>query len=194
MTAVGGLLLLLDERPAPRLDGLSLPPLVATGSASDIESIFGTRAPLNRSRWTGIVIHHSGATAGSPASIAAEHEALNFRGLGHQFLIGNGNGMEDGQLYVGFRWMDQLPGAHAGGPQGDAHNLHSISICLVGNGDRRPFTAAQYRRLVELVTALCRELDIPAEAVRLHSEIAPTTDPGQLFHAAEFRRDLRRDL
>ncbi|MFN7022637.1 MAG: peptidoglycan recognition family protein, partial [Phycisphaerales bacterium] len=140
MTLVGGLLLMLDGRPVPRLDGLSLSPLAATGWVqTEIDPVRITRRPIDRERWQAIVIHHSGSTVGTPASIEAENLSRNIKGLGHHFIIGNGNGMEDGQIHVGYRWLDQLPGAHAAGPNGHAYNLRSISICLVGDGNRRPF-------------------------------------------------------
>lgn len=191
MTVVGGLLLVLDKNPAPRADGLSLAPLAAAGSTNSIASIWNTQKPIARNNWSGIVIHHSGSTVGSHVTIEAEHQARKFRGLGHHFVIGNGNGMVNGELNVGYRWLDQLPGAHAGGENGQHHNLHSISICLVGDGNRRGFTAAQMKRLVELVGTLCRELDIPKDKVFLHSEIAPTNDPGSLFPELDFRRELQ---
>lgn len=190
MSSVTVILMALSGRPVPRLDGVSLPPLAAAGGIAPVESVFRTRAEIEDGRWLGIVVHHSGSPVGSPASIAAEHEALNFRGLGHHFVIGNGRGMDDGELHVGYRWLEQLPGAHAGGPRGDWHNLHSISICLVGDGNRRPFTVSQIRRLVQLVAALCRELEIPPENVLLHSEIAPASDPGVYFPAAAFRGQI----
>lgn len=184
MTAVGGLLLGLDWKPAPRMDGLSLSPLAAAttgGSAAD--PLLRTRRPMDVARWQAIVIHHSGSVVGSPASISREHEDQGIKGLGHHFVIGNGQGMDDGQLHIGYRWLDQLPGAHASGPNGDWFNLQSISICLVGDGERRTFTPAQINRLRELVSVLCREMDIPRDRVYLHSQIAPVTDPGRLFPA-----------
>jgi hypothetical protein len=190
MTVVGGLLLALDNQPAPRTDGLSMAPLLAAGAPDDIEAIFQTWKPLKKGGWQGIVIHHSGAIVGSNETIEAEHQARNFRHLGHHFVIGNGNGMKDGRIHAGYRWMDQLPGAHAGGEQGQFHNLHSISICLVGDGNRRVFTPTQMRRLVDLVSRLCRELDIPRDKVLLHSQIANTNDPGGLFPEVEFREAL----
>jgi len=193
MTVVGGSLMALEGRPAPRVDGFILSPLVEAGEPNSIESIFRTvRKPLDRERWTGIVIHHSGSPIGNGTTIASEHEAMGLRGLGHHFVIGNGNGMQDGAIVAGYRWLDQLPGAHAGGKDGDAHNLHSISICLVGDGNRRQFTQTQYSQLVQLTAALCRELKIPVEHVYLHSQIAPTSDPGVLFPMAEFVRDVSR--
>lgn len=187
MTLVGGSLLALQGRPAPRLDGLSLSAPVAAAARSPAEAALNTRIPLDKARWSGIMIHHSGNNSGSAASIQAQHERLNFRGLGHHFIIGNGAGMGDGEIHVGYRWLEQLPGAHAAGPEGQRHNLETISICLVGDGNRRPFTPAQMRRLVELVTGLQAELGLPANRIILHRDAAAVDDPGRLFPELEFR-------
>lgn len=194
MTVAGGLLWVLDDGPAPRLDGLALRPLVAAAGPSSIEAVFQTRASLDKSRWKAIVIHASGSPVGSPASISAGQKAMNLSGLGYQFVIGNGRGMDDGELHVGYRWLDQLSGAHAAGPQADWYNDHAIGICLVGNGDRQPFTDAQIRRLVRLVQALARELNIPQDKILLHSDLARTDDPGRFFPAAAFREQLAAAL
>ncbi|MBX3358111.1 MAG: N-acetylmuramoyl-L-alanine amidase [Phycisphaeraceae bacterium] len=190
MTLVGGGLLALDNRPAPRLDGLSLAPLLASSGLSGVATITRTRATLDQDRWQAIVIHSSGSPIGSPATIGAEHERAGFRGLGHHFIIGNGQGMEDGELHVGFRWLDQLPGAHAGGKNGDYYNQHSISICLVGDGRRHSFTSTQIRRLAEVISTLCRDLDIPKDRVFLYSDVAEGTDPGPLFPATALAEQL----
>lgn len=195
MTVVGGLLLLLEKGPSPRVDGRPLSPLVAAEGPTDMEAVFRTHAPLKKDMWKAIVIHHSGSPVSSPETIAAEHEARGGRGMGHHFVIGNGSGrLRDGELYINFRWYDQLPGFHAAGEQGDWHNLHAVSICLVGDGNRRPFTEAQMKRLTQLVTSLSERVGIPLENVRLHSEIAPTSDPGRLFPAELFRERLRGGL
>lgn len=190
MTVVGGLLLALDGRPAPQVRGLALAAPSRAPSAASIEAVFSTRNTLDRARWQRIVIHHSGAAHGSPAAIATEHESRNLKGLGYHFVIGNGSGSGDGELYVGYRWLDQLPGAHCAGPESEWNNLHSIGICLIGDGDRKAFTAAQMRRLIELVDALSRELEIPADGVLLHRNLAGTTSPGRFFPETELRSQL----
>ncbi|MBX3360994.1 MAG: N-acetylmuramoyl-L-alanine amidase [Phycisphaeraceae bacterium] len=190
MTVVSGLLWVMDGAKAPRVDGWSMPALAQASAPSSIESVFATRAAMERGRWTSIVIHHSGSTVGSAQTIEAQHLAMNLKGLGHHFVIGNGRGAPDGQIHVGFRWLDQLPGAHVGGPNAETLNRESIGICLVGNGDRSPFTQAQVQRLVELVNALANELAIPADRIYLHSDVARTSDPGRLFPAAAFREQV----
>lgn len=187
MTGVGGLLFALDRSGGGRIDGLALPALVAPSGPSSVEAVFNTRASLDKTRWQSIVIHHSGSVAGTPANLESQAKADGLKGLGYHFVIGNGRGIEDGELHVGYRWLDQLPGAHAAGKDADWYNLNSIGICMIGNGNHEEFTPAQMRRLSQLVDALSRELNIPSGNVVLHSDIAPASDPGMLFPRAAFR-------
>lgn len=190
MTVASGLLWVMDGAKAPRVDGWSMPALAQASAPSSIESVFATRAPVEKGRWTSIVIHHSGSTVGSAQTIEAQHLGMNLKGLGYHFVIGNGRGAPDGQIHVGFRWLDQLPGAHVGGPSAETLNRESIGICLVGNGDRTAFTQGQMQRLVELVNALATELQIPADRIYLHSDVARTSDPGRMFPVASFREQV----
>lgn len=185
MTAVGGLLLLVDGKPSPRADGLSLSPLAAAttiGNDASSDPVIQTRVAMDTSRWQAIVVHHTGSPVGSPVSIAKENESRGIRGLGHHFVIGNGSGMDDGQVHIGFRWLDQLAGAHAAGTEGDWYNHHAISICLVGDGERGAFSPAQVQQVQSLISSLRKRLDIPSDRVFLYSDIAPgSKDPGRLF-------------
>lgn len=187
MTSVGGLLWALDSRAASD-NSVSLPALIATSSptSNPIGVIFNTPTPLDRERWQSIVIHDSGSGYGTPDSIEAQQRQSNIRGLGYHFIIGNGNGIRSGELHVGNRWLLQQPGAHAIGPRADQMNLRGIGICLVGNGEKSAFPDAQLDRLVELVGALCRELDIPRDRVFLQSDLAAVPSPGRLFPEALF--------
>ncbi len=192
MTLVGGILGVAESGRLPSLDGLSLPPMVAAAGPSSIESVYRTRAPEDGERWQAIVIHHSGSTRGTPQSIAWDHvNKLHLTGLGHHFVVGNGRGIRDGEIYVGYRWLDQLPGAHTAGKDADWYNRRSISICLIGDGRREAFTPTQIHRLVELTRSLASRYDIPLDKVLLHSDVVETSDPGPFFPAAAFREGLR---
>lgn len=192
MTVVMGVLA-LSER------GLSSGFLIATNvgalgeqpeSAQD--PVFQIEAELDKKRWTGIVIHHLGLPAGDAERVHRLHLGYGYQGLGYHFLIGNGSGLADGIVHVGYRWNEQLPGAHVVGPLGDEHNRSSIGICLIGNGDRRPFTQKQMRSLVSLVRRLQRELDIPTDRVRLHRDLTPSlTSPGRFFPVASLHEQLQ---
>jgi len=190
MTAVGALLLTLQDRPLTHNEGLAL---VATGSpaASSIEAVFQTRAPLDEQRWRGVVIHHSGSMYGSASTLDAQHRANNLHGLAYHFVIGNGAGADNGELHVGYRWLEQLPGAYAPGHDGSRYNHNFVGICLIGDGNRRPFTQAQVRRLTQLVAALQRRLQIAPENVLLGRDLSATTSPGRLFPETAFHEHLQ---
>lgn len=162
-------------------------------------------APLDRTRWNAIVIHHSGTPAGDAASIARMHGDEGLAGLGYHFVVGNGQGLPDGFIEVGPRWNRQLPGAHVASrtsaqgstvvaTRSDATaeqlNLHAVGICLIGNGERRPFSERQIHELASLVRRLQRELGIPAERVFLHSDVAPVASPGSCFPTSAFEAQL----
>ncbi len=154
MTLVGGTLLVTDSAPAPRL-GTGWVGTPAVASSTFAPSILNTATPVKRDgTWTEIIIYDSGSPYGTSESLSKKHQAAGLEGLGYHFVIGNGNGMGNGQLHVGYRWNDQLPGAHFSGPNEVERNKHSIGICLVGNGGKADFTEAQIDRLVELVRGL----------------------------------------
>ena len=190
MTAVGGSLWMLDGSKSLGLDGIRLPSLVAPDLTSSINRIFDTRTPMDNAPWQAIVIHHSGASYGSAETLERDSKDMGLSGLGHHFVVGNGSGSGDGELHVGYRWLDQLPGAHTAGQHGEWYNRNAIGICLVGDGDRNEFTGAQIARLVQTVRALQRELGIPAQNVILHRDVAGTTSPGQYFPVAAFQEQL----
>lgn len=155
------------------------------------DSLFDLATPLDKSRWTGIVIHHLGATFGTPETVHRQHLGFGYQGLGYHFLIGNGNGLGDGEVHAGYRWDYQLPGAHVIGAEGVHHNGHSIGICLVGNGERRPFSDQQMTQLIRLVQRLQQELGISATSIRLHGDLAPgTNSPGRYFESSRLAEQL----
>lgn len=172
--------------------------LVATNvspmaSSERPDPIFDLRAELDLDRWTGIVIHHLGRPAGDAESVRRQHQAWGYASMGYHFVIGNGNGLGDGVIQVGERWTHQQPGVHVLDAAGEHHNERSIGICLIGNGDRRPFTAAQIESLVRLVRALQDEIGVPADRVYRHSDlVAGVSSPGTWFPIAAFRDRLRR--
>lgn len=194
MTLVAGLMALHDRgNISGRGAGFLLTNVEVVGdkTAAESDPVFQLKSALDRQRWTGIVIHHSGEPAGDADSITRKHVSFGYKGLGYHFLIGNGNGLGDGMVHVGYRWNEQLPGAHVLGSAGNAHNQHSIGICLIGNGDRHEFSQTQMTQLVNLVQRLQRELHIQARNVSLHRDLAKaTSSPGKFFPEAEFRQQL----
>ena len=142
--------------------------------------------------WKHIVIHHTATGAGSVESIHAAHlknkdkSGNHWVGIGYHFVIGNGDGMADGAIEPTFRWRTQIQGAHAGSANKD-YNERGIGICLVGNFEKSPPTAAQKRSVKLLVQTLRNEYRIPANEIVGHKDIraASTECPGKLFPIVE---------
>ncbi|MBC8421522.1 N-acetylmuramoyl-L-alanine amidase [bacterium] len=145
----------------------------------------------DRAGWNTIVVHHLGQPAGSPETLDRSHRKSGLSGLGYHFLIGNGNGLGNGDVHVGYRWLNQNAGAKPVGVDESRWNQGTISICLIGNGNRRPFTEQQLNHLSYLVQRLQFELSINSDHVLLAHEIgSPTTSPGKYFAEAQFRSQL----
>jgi len=142
--------------------------------------------------WKHIVIHHTATKSGSVESIHAAHlknkdkNGNPWLGIGYHFVIGNGDGMPDGAIEPTFRWRTQIQGAHAGSTNKD-YNERGIGICLVGDFDKTPPTAAQRKSVKLLVQTMRAEYHIPAANVVGHKDIraSATECPGKLFPMAE---------
>ena len=218
MTAVTGVLLLGDSG-APAEFIATRPAILATMSlnapvqgvarATDSSPIAPRDASVVAGQWTGIVLHHSSTPAGDDVTLDREHIAAGLSGLGYHFVVGNGQGLADGVIHVGYRWNRQLPGAHVASASAaevrtgiskaslsvtdaDLFNRRTIGICLVGNGNKRTFTDRQVRELIALVRELQDQLGIPGSAVYLHSDLSKVQSPGKYFPAAEFEAQIRR--
>jgi N-acetyl-anhydromuramyl-L-alanine amidase AmpD len=140
------------------------------------------------------VIHHTASEAGSVESIHEAHirrkdkDGNPWLGIGYHFVIGNGNGMGDGEIESTFRWKQQMHGAHAGDEQ---HNQHGIGISLVGNFDKHPPTTAQLASVKRLVSTLKIAYGISSGNVIGHAEIKATACPGKYFPMAEVSQGVR---
>lgn len=140
--------------------------------------------------WNYLVLHHTASEMGSVESIHEEHlqrkdkNGNAWLGIGYHFVIGNGNGMDDGQIEPTFRWRQQLQGAHAGIAD---YNQHGIGIVLIGNFENQPPTDAQTAAVKRLVSVLKREFGIGSSKVLGHSDVKATECPGKLFPLGEVR-------
>lgn len=142
---------------------------------------------VNRRQWEFIVLHHSGTARGKTADMDRYHreERRMSNGLAYHFVIGNGNGMADGQIDVGQRWRRQIQGGHVAS---EAMNRKAIGICLVGNFDEKRPTPKQMESLEALTRYLMQQASVPARNVRTHTQInsRPTRCPGKNFPTATF--------
>jgi hypothetical protein len=150
------------------------------------------RAHVQRGRWKYIVIHHSGVDSGTVQGMDRYHREIRHmeNGLAYHFVIGNGNGMGDGEVAVGRRWTEQLDGGHVAR---EAQNRIALGICLVGNFDQDKPTRKQMASLESLVEALLTRCALPVSAVKTHQQInvMHTRCPGRNFPARAFLKQLK---
>lgn len=152
-----------------------------------------SKARVKSGRWKYIVIHHSGVDSGTVAGMERYHRYVRHmeNGLAYHFVIGNGNGMGDGEIVVAPRWTRQLAGGHLAS---ENQNYIALGICLVGNFDQSRPTAAQLKNLRALVEALRARCKLPVSAVQTHREINTigTRCPGARFPEQTFKASLGR--
>jgi N-acetyl-anhydromuramyl-L-alanine amidase AmpD len=140
--------------------------------------------------WKYIVLHHTASDRGDVESIHESHlknkdkNGKAWLGIGYHFVIGNGNGMEDGEIEATFRWRKQIQGAHAGVAE---YNQSGVGIVLVGNFQNGPPTNAQVTAAKRLVRVLAREYDIETSQIVGHADVKPTECPGTHFPLSEIR-------
>jgi N-acetylmuramoyl-L-alanine amidase len=143
---------------------------------------------------THIVIHHNGKAGRTVADIRRTHQAKGWRDTGYHWVICDDAGATVQRGRPTYRPNGRFnPGAHV-----EKLN-HTVGICLIGDGELRDFSDAQYAQLRHLVTTLRLEFGIPVERVIGHretrglvpAEFATTKPcPGRHFDLEAFRASL----
>jgi len=152
--------------------------------------------PTGREKgWKAIVLHHSATHQGNAEDFDDYHKnGHKWRGIGYDFVIGNGNGSGDGHVEVTFRWREQIAGAHVGGTPRNWANEDAIGICLVGDFTKTSPTPRQMQSLVKLVRFLQRRYRIPTGRIYGHSDTpgykGRTLCPGRNFPMYRLKRML----
>ncbi len=149
------------------------------------------KARVRRGRWKYIVVHHSATSCGTVSGMDEYHRNTRHmkNGLAYHFVIGNGDGMGDGEVAVGARWTKQLDGGHLASV---SLNRVSIGICLVGHFDKTRPTRKQLASLEALIQALRQRCNLRLSAIKTHQQINPigTRCPGRYFDLKQLLRDL----
>ena len=172
LTLTSALLLALAS---PPLTSDSVTSLFAVDAPQSLDAVFDTSVPVAAGRWQYIYIHHSRTPAGTAATVASDEG-----GPCDHFVIGNGDGCVDGEIQLTQQWTQQLSITHP--PGGVTHvDPACISICMIGDFDRVRPTAAQSRRLTELVASLQSRLHIPAGHVLTIDQPASSAGIGRRF-------------
>lgn len=143
--------------------------------------------------WKYLVLHHTASNSGDVESIHESHlknkdkNGNPWLGIGYHFVIGNGHGMDDGDIEPTFRWKQQMQGAHAGVAD---YNQHGVGIVLVGNFEDEAPTKAQLASVKRLVRVLAREYEIGTTHIVGHGDVKPTECPGSHFPLSDIRETV----
>lgn len=157
--------------------------LFASGLPQSFDALFETSVPVRGGRWRYIFIHQSLTASGDALTLGQSPD-----GAPDHFVIGNGDGCQDGEIQITQRWTQQdTPGEIPGLPR---TQMNFISICLVGDFNQARPTAAQQRRLAQLVNELRRRLDIPEPNVVLSAKGVGIAGVGRNFPVSDLRAQL----
>jgi hypothetical protein len=174
--------LLMALAPAPLVPDAATS-LFAVDEPRSMDVIFETKAPLIAGRWKYVYIHHTQTPAGNAMTLGHATD-----GMGDHFLIGNGDGLLDGEIQIGQRWNQQQVALPPGGAK--AIDAACISIGLVGDFDKTVPTPTQLRRLSQLVGALQGELHVVKNDVLVIESPKSAAGIGRYFPKSAFRNQL----
>jgi hypothetical protein len=152
------------------------------------DPVFQFEKPITPGRWRYIYIHHSNGRSGSVASL------MDSAGLADHFVIGNGDGSEDGEIEISPIWHQQQAARPARGRPAAAVLARvyekAITICLVGDFDHSAPSANQMASLQQLVRTLQEKLNIPSGSVVAFDRPGSSEGIGRLFPTAELSSHL----
>ncbi|MCU7845652.1 MAG: peptidoglycan recognition protein family protein [Candidatus Thiodiazotropha sp. (ex Monitilora ramsayi)] len=158
-------------------------------------AVLGVGGLYWQKRWKYIVIHHSGGSFGTIEFLQKVHRERQANdpidAIPYHYIIGNGNGLREGEVASDWRQELGIWGAHVSG-RNTARNMWGIGICLIGNYEMYPVPELQYNSLVSLTKSLMSEYNISVHNVTGHGHIEgeQTKCPGKLFPMEQFKRDI----
>ena len=146
-------------------------------------------------RWKYIVIHHSAGAYGDIDFLRKVHKERQSKdpidAIPYHYIIGNGNGLKEGEIASGWRQKHDVWGAHVSFRNVD-YDLRGIGICLIGDHEVNPVSEPQYNALIALTKRLMNRYGIAVDNVVGHGSIKgeSTKCPGKLFPMTRFKQDL----
>ncbi len=146
-------------------------------------------------RWRYIVVHHSAGDYGTIEFLQRVHRQRQAKdpidAIPYHYVIGNGNGLGDGEIASDRRGQWHIWGAHVSS-RNSVRNYYGLGICLIGNFEQHPPTAEQYQALLQLTRELMQRYHIPASKVSGHGYTPGerTRCPGKMFPIKQFLAEI----
>lgn len=146
---------------------------------------------VKTSKWRHIILHHTATKNGTVAGFDKVHRRRGMEnGLAYHFLIGNGQGMKDGELHVCDRWKRQIQGGHMSSAK---LNEVSIGICLVGNFEKTKPSKKQLEKLEAVLAYLLENTRVRPNRITTHTLAHKnhTLCPGKYFPFEQIKRKFQ---
>ena len=165
-------------------------------SSSIVLTGIGAGALYWPARWKHIVIHHSGGNYGNIEFLQKVHRERQPRdpidAIPYHYIIGNGNGMKEGEIASDWRKNYSIWGTHLSS-RNTYKNFTGIGICLIGNFEETTVPKKQFDAVVSLTKSLMHEYAIPVSNVNGHGYIEGerTKCPGKRFPMQEFIKKIQ---
>ena len=157
--------------------------LFAVDAPASMDAVFQTQVASNNTAWKYIYIHHSRSTTSASQTLSQPNGELS-----DHFVIGNGDGLADGEVQMGQRWEQQQSAAAP--TRGTQIDPACISICVVGDFDNARPTPTQLRRLSQLVNTIQAHYRIPLNDVAVADQPKSVAGIGRFFPVTAFREQL----
>ena len=207
LALTAGILLLLEGQPitsaGPYMMNLS-------NNTQNWNSVIRASAPLQKGRWNYIIVYQSGSQSGNSAELSEgkdvggiirpQNAGNTTQGANFHFVVDNtrnGIGNPDGYVQRGLAWQEQLSTSpYFSWPYLTPHHYsayaNAVGVCIIGDINRKNYSASQIRSTVSLVRALERHLNIPSSCVKLQWEIRGQATARERAFGREFHHLLRR--
>ncbi len=152
---------------------------------------FGLRYWWREMRWRYIILHHTAADIGNMEFYRRLHEQ-RWGDLAYHIVVNNGaNNTVIGEIEMSQRWINRQ---HHYSTQKTYLNYFGIAVVLVGNFELHDVPAVQKEALINLLSNLAKEYDIPPQRIIGHREVQNTRCPGLHVNMVEVRHMVSQNL
>ena len=131
--------------------------LASYSSLGSIKQAITVQNSASARRWERIEVFYSKTSGGNLEQLASLSGLTSSEDVNFHFLLCNGLGGIDGQIFTTEKWLRQwssLPdGAWNGGER-------TIRICVIASSTAKPLTGSQLTRTAELIETLARKFNI----------------------------------
>jgi len=115
------------------------------------EEVVKNTLTVNSSHWDQVQIYYSNTPGGNADELALLTDLANGTKAQFHFVVGNGNGAEDGAIQAGEFWKLQRLCKGRNGV---------VRVCVISDGRAETVTDCQFKRTGALVESLVRTFDI----------------------------------